>query len=325
MYKRQVPDCVPFSTFSHVNPLDCSITDCSCSTDTADCEVQLTCDVDTGAPSLLRYGAGPAECGGLRNMTCANFFDPPTAECCPEIDDALTQANECCPLLAEGEMETSGTFTTMISGMASCGDIDILACAARDPCHRCPNSQLCTEQRSFRDQEEYRKDSCRSTPLLWTPAANGTCVTTASSGEGSVPEAIVYSAPELFEQLPCGEDVCGPGLCQVTVCEPQSNGTCSAVAGPEKTVYALSDSPGVVCCAALPHNSRTPDARAILDNSLPLSELNVGHGCAAASSARQWVAVSMPDIDITAGQGVFLVRSRLPVSCKHGLCLRPHF
>jgi hypothetical protein len=302
-----VPECVTFSTFAENAQLDCSVTGCDCF-GTSDCSLQLTCQTDDEATALMRYMVGPSECSGLRGVACHNFFAPPPNDCCPSMDSPLNRALDCCPVLAQGELDIRGTMTTTISGMQSCGDVDVVACAARTNCHRCPDSQLCNEQRPFREQELSRQESCRSTPLEWLPDRNGTCSPVNKADPGPAPIATVFSSPELFTDFPCADDNCAPGLCQVTVCKPGSNGTCSALQGPSNTVYALADSPGTVCCVALPHTSRVPPAYNILEKLIPANQPSSGHGCATFSSARQWQEVVLLELDHDAGSGIYMVR-----------------
>jgi hypothetical protein len=308
--------CTKLSTFEDEVPLSCSISDCSCN-DSTECSTELTCSTSAAgtqstAPetnALLRYRASPSDCGGLRNLTCASFFSETSLSpnqclhgtpqtCCPAMDSLLTQALQCCPVLAEGEIEmVPGTpLVVKIPGIAECKDVDILACAARTSCHHCPESQTCALPAPFCQHEEDRQAMCQSTQVSWTPTSNSTCTQAEGSEPKPAPDAVSYSQPQLKTNMQCGEDHCAPGICHLTICKPASNGTCSALPGPAKTVYAITDSPGTICCMGLHYTANVPSVKDIMQGVIPSEQTGTGYNCSETNVARLWSAITFASL-----------------------------
>lgn len=298
-----MPECVPFSTYNETVPATCSLSGCECD-GSSDCNTQLTCNVEDGGRALVKYRVAPSSCGGLSSLTCSQLLGIADDDCCPAMDSPLTQVLQCCPTLAEGELDIVGSSSIDIVGMPSCGDIDVIAFAARTHCHRCPAPAFCSGQ-TYAQRESARQRGCASSPLGWQPDASGVCAAVPPSAPRAAPDALACSEASVFEDVSCATDRCAPGLCDVTVCEPRSNGTCSALPGADNAVYAIGDSPGTVCCMALPHTARVPPAYDILEDLRPPSEVSVGYGCAEFTSARQWQQVDFPQIDSSA---LYMVR-----------------
>lgn len=307
--------CTMLSAFEDEVPLSCSVSGCSCSNSTL-CSTELTCSTSTtgtrssdrGSSALLRYRASPSDCGGLQNLTCASFFTETSLSpnqclksapetCCPAMNRPLTQALKCCPILAEGEVDikVEESVVVKIPGMASCKDVDILSCAARTSCHHCPKSQTCALPAPFCEHEEDRQAICQSTQLKWAPN-NDTCTAATGPAPQPAPSAVSYSKPQLKRNVQCGDDRCAPGICQLTICKPDSNGTCSSLPGPPQTVYAMTDSPGTVCCMSLHYTASVPSAKDIMQGVIPSEELGAGYNCSEASAARLWSAVSFTSL-----------------------------
>ena len=301
-----MPQCVRFSTYADNVPATCSLSGCTCE-GASDCSSQLSCEITGGKSGLVKYRAAPSSCGGLDSLTCSQLLSPPANDCCPAKENSLAQVLECCRTLAEGEVEIDGSGSIELTGMPSCGDIDVLAFAAQTHCHRCPRQANCASGTTYAQREATRQSSCASTPLSWQPNASGTCVAASEPSPGPAPSVTVCSAASVFQDISCAADTCAPGLCQVTVCEPRSNGTCSAFPGPANSVYAIGDSAGTVCCMALPHPAKVPPAYNILQDLRPTSEGTVGHGCAAFTAAKQWQKVDFPQIG---GSALYQVRLR---------------
>jgi hypothetical protein len=122
---------------------------------------------------------------------------------------------------------------------------------------------------------------------------------------GAAPLALACSDAHLFEDVACAEDTCAPGLCEVTRCAPRSgsSGICSAAPGPDNVVYAIGDSPGAVCCMALPHTSGTPTGYRVLSGPRNTAESN--YACATFTQAQQWQQVEFGGLDSST---IFVVR-----------------
>ena len=327
--------CQHFSTHRDSVPLSCSMSDCTCTTSER-CSAQLTCSSPlpdepadamftaaalattdqagcsspsaSAAPALLRYRVGPSDCGGLRGLTCLDFFSgrsipgsphcpPAEHDCCPNMDNDLLWRLDCCAALAYDEVQILPDTSVKIElpDMASCGDIDVIACAARTPCQRCPCSQACTPPSLFCEQ-----DVCASTPLQYVPTSNGTCVLSDAQAPGTPPLATSYSDPQLFVNRKCGDDQCAPGICEVTICQP--DGTCAAgpISGPLITpaeVFAIGDSPGTMCCLALPFTAEVPTAGTVMAGGAFESGAGTAHGCSSSDSARTWHTIELPGLD----------------------------
>jgi hypothetical protein len=300
-----VPECTRFSTYAATVPANCTVSGCSCSGD-SDCSTQLSCEADEDVSVLVKYRVSPSSCGGQDSVTCHDFLDPADSSCCPAMQDSLLQALECCPALAEGELVFTGSDNTTLSDMPSCGNIDVLAYATRTHCQRCPASTLCPSGLDFAGREDLRQSFCQSSALQYAPDASGACAAASALPPEPAPDATACGSPQLFEDITCAEDVCAPSLCQVTVCEPRSgsNGACSAEPGAPDTVYAISNSPGTVCCMGLPYSVRTPPAYDVLEGLLQADQTTAGYACATFTQARQWQAIAIPGLDQSA---IFMV------------------
>lgn len=319
--------CVPFATQPDTVPLVCALSECSCDSPWR-CSAHLTCNssLPVGqaspasasaalapvdqlvcsalpqhvAPALLRYSVVPSDCSGLRGLACSDFFYSacPRDECCPRMDDDLHQRRlGCCPAIAQGDQEILPDTSTRIDlpDMASCGDVDIIACAAQTPCQRCPCSETCVPPPDICEQP-----SCTPTQLQFSTASNGTCVPANPPAAASAPAAISYSDPQLFIDRTCGDDHCEPGLCEVTICEP--DGICEAEPSswPSRTtaeVYAIRDSPGTTCCMALPYTAKVPAADDIMAGDVPSGVADSAHSCAFNASAGEWHTVGLQGLD----------------------------
>lgn len=293
------PVCKPFSTYSDALTASCTLSGCSCSND-ADCSAQLSCSTGGDAAATVLYRVVPSTCGGLEQLTCSNLVDAPDADCCPAMEDSLTQVFACCETLAQGEFAVPQEAPEGISGMRSCGDIDLVAYALSTACHRCksPQPDYCSAVSGTAAQAQAQQQACTASEIAWQVDGSGKCARLSPPQAAALaPEAAVCSEQQLLAGINCGQDECAPRLCDVTTCEPRAGGACSALPGANDTVFVISDSPGTACCMALPYGQSQPSVPAILAGQLPDTTQAADHRCAELSSARQWQELAFAGLD----------------------------
>ena len=317
------PICRQFSTYNHSLNASCTLSGCTCSSD-ADCNAKLACSATGNEPASVQYRVSPSSCGGLQQVTCADLLDPEDRDCCPAMEDPLAQVLDCCQTIAQASFEMPQTSPHSIAGMPSCGNIDVLAYALSTACHRCnsPRPQYCTEISGYAAQEQARQEACSASTIGWQAGDDGICMRVVPAVHaGPAPNATVCSGQQLSEGIQCGADKCAPELCGVTVCEPRSDGACSAVPGANHTVFAIGDSPGTVCCMALPYGHNEPSVSAILAGQLPNMTQAAGHSCEQFTSARQWQELAFAGLDNDVLYMVRCSHASQPVNaCNHIGC-----
>eukprot|EP00892_Ulva_mutabilis_P000130 jgi/Ulvmu1/10117/UM006_0068.1 len=310
-----LPTCVDFTTHDDVVDVECEMSPtCDCGSAEVGCTMAVQCVAPR--PTLVKYRVSPASCGALPSMFCPELFSCTEYPCCPAMADTANQNSACCPTLAEGVLCVEDGFATVaVAGVAQCGDMDVIICGTRSAAEKCGGSCGATVPCSrgggnaaaaaaagvsLEALEAQRQATCRTTAVAWRPDSTGAACERIEPALPPVPApaTTTFSAP-MLQRKRCGSNTCAPGLCEVTVCEPGANATCTSgtpVATAYTDVHMLADSVSDVCCVRLPYDTVPPSAEDVLAGVLPAGAAGAQHECVQLSAPRMWQTVAFNPI-----------------------------